>query len=168
MTREQTYYLPLHVIIEMMQGLRKTVALGAPVSAVPGLLRQECRAILVVGEQGVLRCVIAELQSGQVLCVAQEALNLLQRYNRLVWRLLPPQVVLGTYQSSGGAGRIPRRSVNLTPAQVQSFSHAYRRVLALLDGQHTTERIAHLLTKTPDEVERILADLKEHGLITIE
>ena len=175
MTRKHTYQLPIHVIIEMIQDLHEQVALRASVPAVPGILSQKGFATIIVSDKGVQWCVIAEQSTGSILSQQDEALNILQRYDKLEWRLLSPEELSShknlshpdMHSSETNIERIPARELSLTSAQMQTLPHAQKQVFALVNGRNTVEHIAHLLTKSPHEVSTILLKLKKQQLITL-
>ncbi len=178
MTGEQaTYQLPLEVIVETMQGLREQVALRACVPALPGLLKQEAVAQIVVDESGLQRCVITNPASGLTLFAQGEAFNVLRRCGTLGWTLLrqaselasvPADVVPARAHAGLPSGSpIPRRQVELTPGQLLALSPAQKNVYALVNGSYPLERIAQVLAKAPQEISRILLELKQRSLIDL-
>jgi hypothetical protein len=168
------YQLPINVIIETMQGLRERVTLRASLPALPGLPRQAI-AHIVVGEQGLQHCVISDAHTGETLFTQREALGILQRCGSLEWFLEPLQAntlptgptAERTSVLNGGTGQIPTRLMTLTPTQMQALPSACKKVFALVNSKNSVEHIAHLLSKSPQEVYRILLELKQQRLIDL-
>jgi hypothetical protein len=176
MIREQTYQLPITVIIEVMKGLHEPVTLRARVSTLSGHGKLECIAHIVVNEQGLQTCVITEQGTGARRVEGEEAFGILQRSGTLSWTLQPAEAASTltrsppTYrdvESSRDASQIPFRQVELTTAQMQALPPAQKKVFALVNGKNTIASIAHLLTKTPHEVLHVLLELKQKRLITL-
>jgi hypothetical protein len=164
-SRAQTYLLPVHAIIEGMQELRERVLLCASVPAGPEL----------GGHEGIAALVICELHTGRLLVQNQEALRIHERCGILTWTLQPPQRLTAVadlipapmHGPDAGSAPVPMRLVELTPAQMQRLPSAHKKVYALVDGAHSVEHIAHLLSRSPQDVFQVLLDLKRHRLIDI-
>jgi len=173
--REQTYQLPITVIIEIMQGLREAVILRAQISRLPGMGKQEAMAHIVVDEQGLQLCVISEPHTGEKLFEDKEALRILQQCGTLTWTLQPPEKASSFTGSldeqmsykAGSAGPIPRRLASLTPLQMQALPSAQRQVFALVNNRNALDYIAHLLRKSSHEVYAVLLELKHKHLIDL-
>ncbi|HEU5376961.1 MAG TPA: hypothetical protein VFV38_16145 [Ktedonobacteraceae bacterium] len=177
MTRErQTYHLPIDVIIETMRGLHEPMYLCAEVPASPDFFNQKALAQIMVDKNSLQCCVIAE-KSGKTLFSQGEAFRLLQQYGTLDWTLQsrisepvslpaqpsPAQIPINPQQGEP----IPYRLVQLAPGQLQALSPAQKKVFALVNGRYTVAHIAHLLTKTPQEVYHVLLELKQLSLIDL-
>lgn len=175
MTREQTYHLPIDVVIETMSGLREQVALRACVPALPGILKQEAIAQIVVGESGLRTCIITEPGNGKMLFAQGDAFDVLRRCGALGWVLqrqsvepaaLPGAPVPARKNVEPSSGNlIPRRQVELTPGQLLALSPAQKKVFALVNGSYPIEHIAQVLAKAPQEIYHVLLELKQRSLI---
>lgn len=66
---------------------------------------------------------------------------------------------------------VPRVIANLSPAVLHNLSRRQRRVLVLVDGTRSVEKIAALLFSTPQDTLialELLQELEMMGLITLE
>jgi hypothetical protein len=170
-----TYQLPVQVVIQVMQGLRERVLLCAPMPALPELGLPEGVASLVVDAQGVQGCVIRELRTGRTLAENQEALHLVEHCGVLPWMLQPPQQGATWMRPAGAslyggqvdAAPIPARRVTLTPEQLHRLPPVHKKVFALVDGTRSVAQIAHLLSRSPQEMVQVLLDLQRHHLIDL-
>jgi hypothetical protein len=63
------------------------------------------------------------------------------------------------------AGSIPSRLRQPEREEEHTFSRQHRNVLRLIDGQRSTQQIAHLLALTPEQLGTILRDLLDATLI---
>lgn len=177
MTRErQIYHLPIDVIIETMRGLHGPMRLCAELPSAPDFRNQKALALIVVNKNGLQSCVITE-QSGKPLFTQREAFRLLQQRGTLDWTLQshlsetvsPPAHPSPTWRATNPqqGEPIPYRLVQLAPGQLQALTSAQKKVFALVNGDFTIPQIAHLLTKTPQEVYHVLLELKQLALIDI-
>ena len=168
---DKHYHLPVQAVVETMKASPEIVMLQSHLSSLPGISK-ECFAQLILGQGGISSCVITAT-TGAVLFQQQEALSALAHCGDLTWSVVPApslhatNVTLSqkdTRPHRGAAGQqlrsIPFRRNTLTPEILASLSHAQRRVLVLVDGKRSIEEIAHLLSKTPQEVHQLLVPLQ--------
>lgn len=176
MNQEQTYLLPIGVIVETMRGLHKQAVLRAPVPTKSGVLEQNAIVQIVVDASGLQTCSITEPGSGKLLYEQGEAFQLLLQYGTLDWTLLPhlfpslspPLRPIPEHIASpplATAGQVPRRCVELTPQQLQRLPSSQRVVFALVNSTHSVDGIARLLRKSPETISRVLWELKHQLLI---
>lgn len=176
MNREQTYLLPIGVIVETMRGLHEPAVLRAPVPTKPGVLEHNAIAQIMVDASGLQTCLITEPGSGKLLYEQGAAFRLLLQYGTLGWTLQPrlsPSLSTRTRPLPeqmdspplAPAGQIPRRCVDLTPQQLQRLPSAQRVVFALVNSTHSVGDLARLLRKSPETILRTLWDLKQQMLI---
>ncbi len=166
MTKGQHYLLPIEAIVEVMKDLPEIVLLQAELPSVPNVTKNACVAEVIVGQGRLHSCAIVT-RAGQFLLQQKEAYITLQQYGDLEWSLhLPAQERPPPQQITHFLSKGPSRVVQaLTPTQIQTLSHTHKNVFALVDGINTVEHIARLLTKSPQEVQRMLRDLQDMHLI---
>lgn len=144
-------------------------------------------------EGKVTACQVTRKADGHVLLSNEEALRWLITQGKLNWSLqeeggqlpgnllpslLPPGSATGEIKSNTGnlranaptfrgkPGWIPRRTLkgmHLLPQSLASLEH--RQVFTLVNGQNSVEGIARLLRKLPDNIYRILNELRSAGMI---
>lgn len=88
---------------------------------------------------------------------------------------LPPVQSTGSLRMNSASLRlfsaVPQVIANLSPAVLHNLSRRQRRVLVLVDGTRSVEKIAALLFSTPQDtliVLELLQELEMMGLITLE
>jgi hypothetical protein len=165
------YLLPLEVLVEMMKNLPEQIMLQAQMSSVPGISKVPCVACVVVRDGGIQDCVISSVKTGQVLKKGAEAVHVLRACGELQWMIQQQERPRPTEKLAHALtqenGSLPHRVMAVTATQMQSLSHASRKVLSLVNGTNSLERIAHLLNKSPQEIYQILLELQNKGLIRI-
>lgn len=163
---EKRYHLPVEAMIAIMASSRQSVLLLAHLPALAGFATQGCLARIVL-EQGALRTCLIIRKSGVVLLQNQGAYAALLRCGDLEWRVIRPAdlAASGPAQSVMGASEhtqwgIPRlRVTSLHRDLLTSFPRSQRVVLVLVDGKRSIEEIAHLLSKSPHDIQQMLADI---------
>jgi hypothetical protein len=169
---DKHYHLPVQAVVETMKASPEMVMLQSHLSSLPGISK-ECFAQLILGQGGISSCVITATTTGAVLFQQQEALSALAHCGDLNWSVVPapslhatnvtiPQKDTRPHRGASGQQQrpLPFRRNTLTPEILASLSHAQRRVLVLVDGKRSIEEIAHLLSKTPQEVHQLLVPLQ--------
>lgn len=171
---ERQYRLPVTAMVEILQASVEQMVLRAQLLALPGVSKKACLVQMIVGQGAVCSCAITTL-SGEILLKHQEAYQALLRCGDLEWRVesfpgfsLPEQSRLSPYGHTASAptapeGKhrcIPNLRISPLPSEMlATFTHPYRTVLALVDGRRSTHEIARLLSKSPADVQQMLASV---------
>ena len=152
--------------------------LSAALPFVPGYQREAGEVALILGQGCVHTCTI-RAADGLSLLQGGEALKTLERLGSLEWHVQrmadssdawSPNSEVGqdTRQSQEHAAEhiIPHRLVaHLSPVQQQKLSRHHRQIFSLVDGFRSIASIAALLHLSPDQVARLLQELRQDRLI---
>jgi hypothetical protein len=162
------FVLPIGALIATMQTSFERVVLQAHLSSLPGVSKQACLAHIVVGEGRIHACTIFHAQTGALLRQEHEAYKSLEALGDLEWTILPYQPAPheesimthlphpSTPPVPSQASLIPQRKHQPEPNIIASLHPAYRKLLLLVDGKRSVERIAQLLSKSPEDVFNML------------
>jgi hypothetical protein len=175
---QRRYTLPVSALLQTLRDQNGITALSASLPSVLGYQREAGEAVLILGQGRVHTCMI-RARDGHLLMQGGEALKTLEQLGNLEWQ------VQG-FRGSGEAGQtmssngqdpvwpqeyftgqhIPRRLVaRLSPEQQQVLSRHHRQVFALVDGTRRVASIATLLHLSPEEVARLLHELRQDQLV---
>lgn len=170
---ERRYRLPLGAMVEVMKGAAEPVVLYTQVSALPGVSKKACQIQVVLGRGSLFSCCVTDA-SGKVLLQQQEAYQALLPCEDLEWNVAPFPIstpsepaqvadrsTLAREQdtTSGGVSFcIPTLRVCPLPSEtLAAFLYPYRTVLVLVDGRRSIHEIARLLSKSPADIQQMLA-----------
>lgn len=188
------YQLDIETLLSLLYEAGQSGRLSTTLpSGVPGF-KQFCQANIGLQEGKIVFCQI-EQSNGRVLVSGKQALQILSRAGTREWQLeeaqfrqatspvatpAPPTVTTATPLSSQerqrGLSVIPQRGAFINQNTLSHFSRQQRRVLNLVDGIRSVERIAMLLSASSDpsairqtlqQVEEILRELEALGAIFI-
>lgn len=163
-------------MVEMLKSSADQVLLCTRLPSLPGISRQACLIHLVI-VQGYLHSCTITGEDGAVLLQQRETYQALERCGELEWQVATrPATASPPAQSRTralyGAGRrgtktesgplsIPTLRISPLSSEIlASLPHSYRMALILVDGNRSIHEIARLLSKSPDEIQQMLAVLQ--------
>jgi hypothetical protein len=172
---QRRYTLPVSALLQTLRDQNGITALSASLPSVPGYQQQAGEVVLILGQGQVQTCTI-RTRDGLLLLQGGEALKALEeQLGSLEWQVQgfrgsgeAGQTMSSTGQEQGHRTDqpIPRRRVAaLSPEQQQTLSRRHRQVFALVDGTRRVASIATLLHLSPEEVARLLHELRQNQLI---
>ncbi|HEU5382850.1 MAG TPA: hypothetical protein VFV38_46170 [Ktedonobacteraceae bacterium] len=171
---EKCYRLPVQAMLAVVQSSAQRVLLLAQPPSLPGISKRGCVVHLVLGQGAVCSCQITDAV-GTVLAQDQEAYQVLLQCGDLQWQVMALHEHTPTSASrvsgSGFREKIPQnvsvppsiptlRVSPLPPETLASFSHRYRMLLVLVDGKRSIAEIARLLSKSPADIQQMLATVR--------
>ncbi|MGH2506177.1 MAG: hypothetical protein ACRDHZ_01955 [Ktedonobacteraceae bacterium] len=172
--RSKRYCLPLMALVETMRSSPHHVVLQTQLATLPGVSKRSCVAQVLLGQGAVHTCTIWG-EAGTVLVQQQAAYEALARCGDLEWEMVATPVTTRTAERQYGASvigtsgepemreepwSIPTLRVTPLPRDVlAAFPHGSRIALVLIDGKRSMAEIAHLLNKTPQEIQQIFAQM---------
>ena|SRR5581483_7105817 len=191
------YQLDIETLLSLLYEAGQSGRLSTTLpSGFPGF-KQSCQASIGLQEGNIVFCQI-EQRNGRVLVSGKQALQILSRSGTREWQLeeaqfqqtstpvstpvLPPAMTATTATTLPNQERqhdpsvIPQRRTFIDQNTLSHFSRQQRRVLNLVDGRRSVERIATLLSASSDQsavrqtlqqVEEILRELEASGAIFI-
>lgn len=150
----------------IMESSLQSVLLLSHLPTLPGLARHPGLARIEL-EQGAVRSCLISGQSGAVLLQGQDAYAVLSRCGDLEWRVIRPPDVMEAVRVRPVTGMLERtqwgiprlRVAFLHREMLASFPRSQRVALALVDGRRSVEEIAYLLSKSPREIQQMLAEI---------
>jgi hypothetical protein len=187
------YQLDIETLLSLLYEAGQSGRLSTTLpSGIPGF-KQYCRASIDLQEGKIVFCQI-EQRNGRVLISGKQALQILSRSGTHEWLLeevqfhqgptpvLPPATTATTVttipnlEKQHGPSVVPQRKTFIDQSTLSRFSRQQRRVLNLVDGKRSVERIAILLSASSDpsairqtlqQVEERLRELEALGAIFI-
>lgn len=164
------YVLDFETIRQMIQAYQQTGELSADVSSGVAGLRGPCHIAINVVAGMITSCTIVG-KSGQSITGKQAEQGLL-RLGQLRWTFTPqPEPVvqpLPPAQVYTSLSFFPRRSFQGNQEQIRHLSRLHRAIFSLADGTRNVEKIAAILSVSPDQIEHALRELQAMGIIIIE
>ena len=161
------YNLDFDTIKQVMKEHRKTGKLSSEtpmgIADIPG----PC-SIEVILKDGVAVSYFITGSDGHRLAVKEPAQHL-ARLGHLQWTFTAQDESRARTSISAAPSAVssfPQRTVSLNPGQMRSWTRLHRMVYALADGTKSVERIAAMLSTTPDQVEKALIDLQAIGAVS--
>ncbi len=189
----RTYQLDIETLLSLLYEAGQSGRLSTQLpSGIPGF-KQYCQASIGLQEGKIVFCQI-EQRNGRVLVSGKQALQILSRSGTREWLLeefqfhqtpspAPPSSttattapLLPTQETQHGPSIVPQRRTFIDQNALSHFSRQQRRVLNLVDGTRSSERIAILLSSSSDpsairqtlqQVEEVLRELELSGAIFI-
>lgn len=175
---ERQYRLPVTAMVEILKASVEQVVLRAQLPALPGISKKACLVQLIVGQGNMCFCAVTT-PGGEILLKQQEAYQALLNCGDLEWRVEPfPGFPPPESQSQSPSNRtshalshaltaqeeerccIPILRMSPLPSEtLAAFTHSYRMVLALVDGRRSIHEIARLLSKSPADIQQMLASV---------
>lgn len=161
--------MDLETISSILQQRQESGTLSANLQRVPSL-RGSVQAILTLSRGKLVTCSIYNIEN-RVLMEGEQALTALSRVGTVAWAWSEG---VDQAQSSSGAilpqtsSPIPRRLVHIEPQVLNTWPRNYRRILVLIDGERSIEKIAEILALSSEGVQEmtvILRELRQKGVI---
>lgn len=163
------YNLDFETIKQVMLEHQKTGYLYADVPAGTTGLAEPCRIEARLQAGAVVSCCIVG-RSGKRL-TEKESIKKIDRMGRLKWTFVPQEENLAASSPSFFPPEeipvFPRRVVFLEQWQMQSWPRLHRMIFALSDGTRSIEKIAEVLSVTPEQVNSALRDLQAINVIVM-
>lgn len=168
------YSLEYGTMTQVLRQLGFSGEFHAKVSSQPAL-REGGEVVLLVQNGNVISCFIFN-KKGQKLYHDVEAQRLLPKLGILDWQLtsssfsptansVPPPAALPVNPTpSQKIGPIPQRR-SVPEAQMRTWSMLERSVYSLVDGKHSIEQIATLLSRPISTIEQIIHKFEVSGVI---
>lgn len=164
------YMLDFETIQQVMQAYQQTGQLSADASAGVAGLREPCHVEINVIAGLITSCTLVG-KSGQKV-TGKKAEQELLRLGQLRWTFTPQleAVVQSTSPVLARASLsfFPRRSAQIEQRQMRHWSRLHRATFALADGTRNVEKIAAILSTSPDQVAHALHELQSMGVIVVE
>ncbi len=185
----QTYTLDLETLLALLEEAGQTGRLSTELpSGVPGF-KERCQARVDLQGGKVVSCQLGG-RNGRILISGNKALQLLSHLGPYEWQLVETQLD-GSFPTPTptptpapiqvqppGVGNlyalsvVPRRTAYFDQRALDRLSRRHRRVLSLVDNVRSVEKIASLLSASPDtqflqQVRDIVQELEAMGMITI-
>nr|BBH94735.1 hypothetical protein KTA_29340 [Thermogemmatispora argillosa] len=167
------YRLDFETMKQVMREHRKTGLLYADLPAgVPGM-PEPCRVEIILRAGNIVSCFFVG-RSGRRL-KEEDASPKLARLGKLDWTFVPqedvpiePRSTPGqTRNTTTGSSAFPQRLLHLEQWQMVGWSRMHRMVFALADGTRSVEKIAEILSTSPEAVRAVLRDLQAIGVIRL-
>ncbi len=164
----QVYNLDLET---MLSTLSRRQLSGSLVADVPkGKVGREPAHIEINVDSG--KIVFCSLQSGKTHLTGESMLQIIAQLEVIPWifTAIPKHMSASPVQSLVPLGvvsqtSIPRRLGTLQPTDLARLPRAHFQVYAYIDGKKTVIEIAQLLRTTPEQIERILFDLRTWNIV---
>jgi hypothetical protein len=167
------YNLDFSTIIQIMQVHQQTGLLHAEVPAKVAGAGGACYIEVSVITGTITSCAATYTNGRQLL--EKEAFHEITRLGRLRWTFTPRMEAAATQPASNTyslaeahSPSLPQRIASLVPQEMRSWPRIHRLVFALADGTKSSEKIAEILSISPDIINEVLYDLQERQLIVME
>jgi hypothetical protein len=158
------YNLDVETLLQIMQVHQQTGLLQASVPPKIAGIRESRHVEIAVMTGKVTSCTIKYSNGQQI--TGKEALDSLISVGRLHWNFVPKantprQPLQSTQIQSAKSSRFPLRLVPLDQNEVRNWPRLHRLVFAMADGTNSIEKMARMLSISPDVIEVVLEDLQK-------
>ncbi len=162
----QVYNLDLET---MLSTLSRRQLSGSLVADVPkGKVGRESAHIEINVDSG--KIVFCSLQSGKTHLTGESVLHMIAQIEVIPWIFTARHMSASSVQALIPLGAvsqtsIPRRLGTLQPTDLARLPRTHFQVYAYIDGKKTVKEIAQQLRATPEQIERVLFDLRSWNVV---
>ena len=176
------YSIDLETMVQLLQEYKQTGLLHAQLPTGIAGIKELCHVEIDVVFGAMTSCRVVS-DNGQKQLVGEEAVRELQRMGVVHWELTLKQDMVPPVRETSpitnipsfhpvttrtlSTSLVPRRLVFLNQGQMSSWPRMHRMVYALVDGKNDTNRIAKILSISPEALRQILRDLQGMTVISV-